>query len=141
MCIDPTRSRVHSNFIFNAAYDWMARWLNGERPPSMPEPNSRSINRNTGHACTRRIRNRDRRRSIARCCGACGYQHRLERWGQAADRRHDLSAGGTFIAFDDTRLRSLYTSHADYVAKVAAAANVNVQQGFLLSEDAGGTRG
>jgi hypothetical protein len=43
---------------------------------------------------------------------------------------------GTFIPFDDGRLSTLYASHDDYVAKVAAAAATNVAQEFLLPEDA-----
>jgi hypothetical protein len=43
---------------------------------------------------------------------------------------------GTTTLFDAARLKSLYPTHADYVAKVAASADAAVAQGFLLEPDA-----
>ena len=43
--------------------------------------------------------------------------------------------GATF-RFDEARLRSLYPSHGDYLAKVVESALAAVDAGFLLPEDA-----
>ena len=137
-CVDPTRSRVHSNFVFHAAYDWMVRWLNGEQPPSMPSA-----------------------LEVAPAASATGDKLKRDAFGLASGgiRLPDVTApaatntgwnaggkpptaagtcqqAGTFIPFNEAQLRSLYSNHADYVAKVRAAADASVADGFLLPEDA-----
>jgi hypothetical protein len=137
MCIDPARSRVHSNFIFNAAYDWMVRWLNGDRPPSMPSPLALAVPKTMPDILARDeagiafggIRLPDVEVPAATNTG-------WNTGGKPPTPDTTCQQAGTFRPFDDARLRSLYDNHADYVAKVSAAADVNVEQGFLLPEDA-----
>jgi hypothetical protein len=52
-------------------------------------------------------------------------------------RAHGSECGnpGTWVPFDDAKLNSLYTSHADYVSKVTAAVNASINAGFVLPED------
>lgn len=42
---------------------------------------------------------------------------------------------GPWVPFDDAKLNALYTSHADYVNKVATAVNASIAAGFVLPED------
>jgi hypothetical protein len=135
-CKDPTRSRVHSNFIFNAAYDWMFRWLRGEQPPSMPSPiavvpgtTPVTLERDQFGIAVGGIRLPDVSVPVATNTG-------WNAGGKPPIPDITCQQAGTFIAFDEARLRSLYASHEQYVEKVATAAGVNVQQGFLLPEDA-----
>ena len=138
-CIDPTRSRVHSNYIFHAAYEWMRRWLaTGIAPPSMPGPLTLAATPSaTGDTLARDA------------LGLASGGIRLPAvtvpiatntgWnagGKPPTTDGTCQQAGTFIPFSDAQLRALYTSHEDYVAKVAVAAAANVEQGFLLAEDA-----
>jgi hypothetical protein len=138
-CVDPARSRVHSNFIFNAAYDAMVKWLQGTRPPSMTSPLALAATPSAtgdilardafGNSTAGGIRLPDTTVPMATNTG-------WNAGGKPPNSAGTCQQAGTFIAFDNARLDSLYTSHADYVAKVAAAAALNVAQGFLLPEDA-----
>ena len=137
-CIDPARSRVHSNFVMNAAFAAMAKWLaSGARPPPMPEPLRIGPTSPTGDRLARDssglaiggIRLPDVSVPVATNSG----------WNSGAKSPTpdiECQHAGTSVAFDAARLAGLYSSHEDYVAKVAAAAAVNVGQGFLLAEDA-----
>ena len=42
---------------------------------------------------------------------------------------------GAWVPFDDKMLKSLYPSHAEYVARVGNAVKASVSQGFVLPED------
>ncbi|MEO8137987.1 MAG: alpha/beta hydrolase domain-containing protein [Betaproteobacteria bacterium] len=137
-CIDPTRSRVHSNYIFHAAYEAMVRWLQGVQPPSMPGPitlasplptSGDTLARDQFGIALGGIRLPAVSVPIATNTG-------WNAGGKAPTTNGTCQQAGTHIAFTDARLRSLYASHQDYVTKVAAAAALNVIQGFLLPEDA-----
>jgi hypothetical protein len=43
--------------------------------------------------------------------------------------------GGHEKPFDKARLKGLYPTHADYVAKVTASVEANVKAGFIVPED------
>jgi hypothetical protein len=139
-CIDPTRARVQSNFVFNAAYEAMVKWLStGVRPASMTSPlnladplptaGDRLARDQFGNSTGGGVRYPAVTVPIATNTG-------WNAGGKAPTSNGTCQQAGTHIAFTDARLRSLYTSHADYVNKVTAAAAMNVQQGFLLAEDA-----
>jgi hypothetical protein len=137
-CVDPARSRASLYLVFHAAYDAMARWIDtGVRPPSMTEPllvdfssDPIAIVRNQfGNAFAGGIRLPDITVPVARNTGT-------NSGGKGGTSAGACAQAGTWVPFDEATLQRLYLSHEDYVAKVQGAAAINVQQGFLLPEDA-----
>jgi Alpha/beta hydrolase domain/Repeat of unknown function (DUF5648) len=135
-CIDPTRSRNDLYLVYHAAYDWMFRWLNGAQPPSMREPiivnyatNPLTLGRDRFGLAHGGIRLPDVTVPIALNSG-------WNAGGKPPTSDTTCQQAGTHVPFDQATLQSLYASHADYVAKVRAAAQRNVQEGFLLQADA-----
>jgi len=136
-CVDPARSRAHLFLVFHAAYDAMARWLaTGQRPPSMTErlivnyaTNPLTLGRDAFGNAFGGVRLPDVTVPVA-------YNAGTNSGGRGTTTLSACQQAGTYIPFTDEVLRTLYASHDDYVNKVRAAATQNVQQGFLLKEDA-----
>lgn len=137
-CVDPARSRAHLYLVYHAAYEAMAKWIaTGVRPPSSAE---RLI---VNYASTPVTINRD---ALGLAFGGvrlpdvvapAALNTGTNSGGKGATTAGACAQAGTYIPFSDATLRTLYSSHADYVAKVRAAALVNVEQGFLLPADVG----
>lgn len=137
-CIDPARSRVKLHLVHHAAYDWMGRWIAREgTPPSMPAPitvtdfttSPPTVDRDSFGIARGGIRLPDVTVPTATNTG-------WNTGGKAPTTDGTCRQAGTSVAFTDAQLRTLYTSHADYVSKVAAAVPALVSAGFILADDA-----
>jgi alpha/beta hydrolase family protein len=135
-CVDPARSRVRLHLVHHAAYERMARWLRGERPPSMAEPVAVDLGR-TPPVLVRDelgiarggIRLPDVDAPVAMNTG----------WNSGGKPPVSDSAcrqAGTHQPFDAATLRRLYPTREAYVERVRVVAERNVREGFLLEPDA-----
>jgi hypothetical protein len=135
-CIDPARSRVNLYLVYHAAYDWTVRWLQGQQPPSMPEPitvtdfntNPVTVARDSFGIVRGGIRLADVDVPIA-------LNNGWNSGGKPPTSAFSCRQTGTHIPFDQATLDALYRNHGNYVSKVAHVTNDNVRDGFLLEED------
>lgn len=135
-CMDPARSRVRLNLIYHAAYERMARWLQGERPPAMAEPVAVDLSltppvliRDELGIARGGIRLADVDVPVALNTG----------WNQGGKPPTTDSAcrqAGTHQPFDAATLRRLYPTRDAYLQRVREVTERNLRAGFLLEEDA-----
>lgn len=135
-CIDPARSRVRLHLVTHAAYAWTARWLGGERPPSMPAPMEVDLSRDPPvalrdeHGIARGgIRLADAEVPVALNTG-------WNAGGVAPVPDGACRQAGTHVPFDAATLRRLYPSRDAYLQRVREVTERNLRDGFLLPPDA-----
>jgi hypothetical protein len=138
-CETPARSRVEIRYVYNAAVDWLARWVRkGDEPPHAPplefeetaEPESSGRGRGGAGVAEKPVR-RDE------FGNARGGIRLPEMAVPVAKESAELCGlGGTHVPFEAATLNRLYPSHADFVSKVTDASRALVKAGFLLPADA-----
>src|SRR5499427_6506743 len=129
-CNHPPLSRVPSEYVQNAVYDHMARWVKDGTPPPTAPPIE--------------IKNDGERLAIVRDSffNALGGIRLAEHdVATAVNSGENTGSGFCFLtgwheAFDKTRLAALYSSHAAYVSAVKATTEKNVKAGYILKADA-----
>lgn len=136
-CETPARSRVEIRYVYNAAVDWLARWVTtGSEPPHAPplefdEAAPPEPARGRGAAGGEKPVRRDEFGNVR------GGIRLPEMAVPVAKESAELCGlGGTHVPFDTATLTRLYPSHGDYVSKVTAASRALVKAGFLLPADA-----
>jgi hypothetical protein len=129
-CAHPPLSRVPSEYVQNALYDHMARWVkDGTPPPSAPPI---EIVMENGKA----VIDRD---SFGNALGGIRLaEHAI---ATAVNSGENTGAGFCFLTgwhedFDKARLAMLYSSHTSYVSDVKGATEKNVKAGYILRADA-----
>jgi hypothetical protein len=131
-CDKPPYSQVPFHYVFNAAYDHMARWIkDGTPPPSAPpieftssEPPA--IARDEMGNALGGIRLAQHAVATAVNTGQNG--------GTAFCRLY-----GSHIDFDPAKIATLYPTHEAYVAEVRSLTEKNLKAGYILKPDAEAT--
>jgi hypothetical protein len=131
-CAEPSRSRIQDRYVISAAIDAMVDWTDGAQPPHSPmiEVTSASplvVPRdNFGH-----VFGGIRLASFAVPVAT----------DQGSNSNKPGVGGlcflnGTHIPFDTATLDELYPTHGSYVSAISDAVKQNLDDGFLLKEDA-----
>jgi hypothetical protein len=129
-CNHPPLSHIPSEYVQNALYDHMSRWLkDGTPPPSAPPIE---------------IKNDGERPAIVRDSffNALGGIRLAEHdVATAVNSGENTGSGFCFLtgwheSFDKPRLAALYSSHAAYVSAVKAATEKNLKAGYIVKADA-----
>lgn len=135
-CGTPARSRVEIRYVYNAATDWLARWLRtGTAPPAgrpleFDETAAAAAGSRGGQAPERPVR-RDAHGNIL------GGIRLAEIEAPVAVENAELCGlGGTHVPFPTDVVNRLYPTHQAYVRRVTGASDAAVKAGFLLSADA-----
>lgn len=135
-CQDPARSRVRLHLVHHGAYAWTARWLQGERPPSMPAPVAADLGRTPPvlgrdefGVARGGIRLADVEVPVAMNTG-------WNRGGVPPVSDTACQQAGTHVPFDAATLRRLYPTRDAYLQRVREATERNLREGFLLPADA-----
>ena len=129
-CNHPPLSRVPGEYVQNALYDHMVRWLkDGTPPPSAPPI---EIVMDNGKPTI----DRD---SFGNSLG--GIRLAEHAVAVAVNSGENTGTGFCFLTgwhedFDKTRLAMLYSSHQSYVSDVKAATDRNLKAGYIVKADA-----
>jgi hypothetical protein len=132
-CAHPPLSRIPSEYVQNALYDHMARWVkDGTPPPSAPPIDI--VTENGKPAIDRD--------SFGNALGGI----RLAEHAIATAVNSGENSGGGFCFltgwhedFDKVRLGMLYSSHMSYVSDVRIATDKNLKAGYIVKADAAKT--
>lgn len=129
LCAFPEGSEVRFYQVTNAAHDHLVRWVKlGVPPPTAPaieiDPGPpATVARDELGLALGGIRLADIEAPVALNTGVNGGPSFCILFG-------------THVPFDEATLDELYTSHADYVAKVSAATIHNLVKGYVTLHDA-----
>jgi len=129
-CAHPPLSRIPGEYVQNALYDHMTRWLkDGTLPPSAPPIDIVTEN---GKATI----DRD---SFGNALGGIRLsEHAVP---TALNSGENTGTGFCFLTgshedFDKARLGMLYSSHISYVSDIRAATDRNLKAGYIVKADA-----
>jgi len=132
-CDRPPFSQVPFHYVFNAAFDHMARWIEDGTPPPHAPPIEFSS------AGPPPVIARD---EAGNALGGI----RLAQHAVATALNTGQNTGssfcflyGTHVDFDSARLASLYSTHKAYVAAVKELTEKNLKAGFIVKPDADAT--
>ncbi len=129
-CAHPPLSRIPSEYVQNALYDHMARWVkDGTPPPSAPpieivtEGGKPAIDRD----------------SFGNALG--GIRLAEHAVATAVDSGENTGTGFCFLTgwhedFERARLAMLYSSHTSYVSDVKVQTDKNLRAGYIVKADA-----
>jgi hypothetical protein len=132
-CAHPPLSRIPSEYVQNALYDHMVRWLkDGTPPPSAPpieivyEHGKPMIDRD----------------SFGNALG--GIRLAEHAVATAVNSGENSGVGFCFLTgwhedFDTARLAMLYSSHTSYVSDVRVVTERNLKAGYIVKADAAAT--
>jgi len=129
-CNHPPLSRVPGEYVQNALYDHMARWLKDGTPPPTAPPIEIVMDN-----CKPTI-DRD---SFGNALGGIRLaEHAVP---VAVNSGENTGTGFCFLTgwhedFDKQRLGMLYSSHQSYVSDVKAATDRNLKAGYIVKADA-----
>ena len=123
-CETPARSRVEIRYVYNAATDWLVRWIKQGAVPPAGRPfefDESGVKRDVHGNVLGGIRLAEIEAPVAReSAELCGL-------------------GGTHVPLAPDVINRLYPTHDAYVKKVATASEAAVRAGFLLPADAAQT--
>ena len=123
-CETPARSRVEIRYVYNAATDWLVRWIKQGAAPPAGRPfefDESGVKRDVHGNVLGGIRLAEIEAPVAReSAELCGL-------------------GGTHVPLAPDVINRLYPTHDAYVKKVATASEAAVRAGFLLPADAAQT--
>jgi hypothetical protein len=129
-CNHPPLSRVPSEYVQNALYDHMARWLkDGTLPPAAP-PITVAMDGERPYIV---------RDAFFNALG--GIRLAEHDVATAVNSGENTGSGFCFLTgwhepFDRTRLATLYSTHAAYVSAVKATTEKNLKAGYIVKADA-----
>jgi hypothetical protein len=138
-CVAPARSNVPYEYVLNAMFDNVVRWVRqGIQPPAAPRIEVTDTSTRPAAA------NRDAYQIIKggiRLAAVAVPTERNTGWntGLTPDRDSACAQGGTWIPFDETTVRELYPTHTQYVQGVRQVTAQNVRDGYLTRADAEAT--
>jgi len=129
-CNHPPLSRIPSEYVQNALYDHLARWVKDGTPPPAAPPIE--------------LKNDGERLAIVRDSffNALGGIRLAEHAvATAVNSGENTGSGFCFLtgwheAFDKARVAALYSSHAAYVSAVKATTEKNLKAGYIVKADA-----
>jgi len=132
-CARPPLSRIPGEYVQNALYDHMARWVkDGTPPPSAPPIEIITEN-------GKPVIDRD---SFGNALGGIRLaEHAI---ATAVNSGENTGSGFCFLTgshedFDKARLSMLYSSHTSYVSDVRIQTDRNLKAGYILKADAAKT--
>ena len=128
-CNHPPLSHIPSEYVQNALYDHLARWLkDGTAPPTAPP-----IEINTDGERPAIVRD-----SFGNALGGI----RLAEHAVATATNSGENTGGGFCFltgwhqdFEKSKLKSLYSTHSAYVSEVRRITEQNIRIGYVLKTD------
>jgi hypothetical protein len=129
-CNHPPLSRVPSEYVQNALYDHMTRWLkDGTLPPAAP-PITVAMDNERPYIV---------RDAFFNALG--GIRLAEHDVATAVNSGENTGSGFCFLTgwhepFDRTRLAALYSTHAAYVSAVKATTEKNLKAGYIVKADA-----
>lgn len=132
-CVHPPLSRIPGEYVQNALYDHMARWVKeGTPPPSAPP--IEIVTENGKPAIDRD--------SFGNALG--GIRLAEHAVATAVNSGENTGTGFCFLTgwhedFDRARLSTLYSSHTSYVSDVRVATEKNIKAGYIVRTDAAKT--
>jgi hypothetical protein len=130
-CDLPSRSRVPTHYVLNAAYDHLARWaMHGVQPPAAPrieaEGSPLQMRRDPHGNALGGIRLAEVAVPTALESGQNSGQ---------APLAVTCALRGAHVPFGDDTLSALYPSHQAYVSAVRQVTERNVKSGYILAVD------
>src|SRR5262245_56884236 len=129
-CNHPPLSRIPSEYVQNALYDHMARWLKDGTPPPTAPPITIGVDSERPYIV---------RDAFFNALG--GIRLAEHDVATAVNSGENTGSGFCFLTgwhetFDRTRLAALYSTHAAYVSAVKATTEKNLKAGYILKADA-----
>ena len=129
-CNHPPLSRVPSEYVQNALYDHMTRWLKDGTPPPTAPPITVAADGERPYIV---------RDAFFNALG--GIRLAEHDVATAVNSGENTGSGFCFLtgwheAFDKTRLAALYSTHSSYVSAVRAATEKNLKAGYIVKADA-----
>jgi hypothetical protein len=129
-CVHPPLSRIPGEYVQNALYDHMVRWVkDGTPPPAAPAI----------EIVTENGRPAIDRDSFGNALGGIRLaEHAVP---TAVNSGENTGIGFCFLTgshedFDKARIGMLYSSHTSYVSDVKAATDRNLKAGYIVKADA-----
>jgi hypothetical protein len=132
-CDRPPFSQVPFHYVFNAAFDHMARWIKDGTPPPHAPPIEFSSAGPTPVIARDEAGNALGGIRLAQHAVATGLNT-----GQNTGASFCFLYG-THVDFDPARLATLYPTHKSYVAAVKESTEKNLKSGFIVKLDAEAT--
>lgn len=131
-CAEPSRSRIQDRYVISAAIDAMVQWTDGAVPPHSPQIEVTSV--------SPLVVPRDAFGHVFGGIRLASFAVPVA-MDQGSNSNKPGVGGlcflnGTHVPFDTTTLNSLYPTHGAYVNAIAHAVKENLDDGFLLEEDA-----
>jgi putative intracellular protease/amidase len=129
-CNHPPLSRIPSEYVQNAVYDHMARWVKDGTPPPAAAPITVATDAERPYIV---------RDAFFNALG--GIRLAEHDVATAVNSGENTGSGFCFLTgwhepFDKARLATLYSTHSAYVSAVKATTEKNVKAGYILNADA-----
>jgi hypothetical protein len=129
-CSHPPLSRIPSEYVQNALYDHMTRWLKDGTPPPAAPPITVAVDGERPYVV---------RDAFFNALG--GIRLAEHDVATAVNSGENTGSGFCFLTgwhepFDRTRLAALYSTHSAYVSAVKATTEKNLKAGYILKADA-----
>ena len=129
-CNHPPLSRIPSEFVQNALYDHMARWVKDGTPPPAAPRITVAVDGERPYIV---------RDAFGNALG--GIRLAEHDVATAINSGENTGSGFCFLTgwhddFDKTKLTVLYSTHSAYVAAVKATTDKNLKAGYIVKTDA-----
>jgi hypothetical protein len=160
VCKNPPFSRIPGYYVLDAVLDHAARWVKDGTPPPTathielnqlpPMPPAAPEQNGAAGAAGRGLQGPRWEVVHDQLGNAHGgielSQHAVptatnsgQNEGGAGGGERNCNLMGSYIAWDEARLATLYPTHAVYVAKVKEVTEKNLKAGYIVKEDADAT--
>jgi hypothetical protein len=138
-CDQPPLSRVPSNLVQHAVYDWMKVWIEkGTRPPQAPPITLASAG--TGRGGERGVLARDEHGNALGGIRLAAIAVPTATNTGANSGEQYCNIFGSHVPFDAAKLARLYPNHSAYVKSVERITNENLRAGYITKEGAAETK-
>jgi putative intracellular protease/amidase len=129
-CNHPPLSRIPSEFVQNALYDHMARWVKDGTPPPTAPRITVAVDGERPYIV---------RDAFGNALG--GIRLAEHDVATAINSGENTGSGFCFLTgwhddFDKTKLTALYSTHSAYVSAVKATTDKNLKAGYIVKADA-----
>jgi hypothetical protein len=160
VCKNPPFSRIPGYYVLDAVLDHIARWVKDGTPPPTathielnelpPMPPAAPVQNEAAGAASRGPQGPRWEVVHDQLGNAHGgielSQHAVptatntgQNEGGAGGGERNCNLMGSYIAWDEARLATLYPTHAAYVAKVKEVTEKNLKAGYIVKADADAT--
>jgi hypothetical protein len=151
VCVNTPFSRIPEHYVLNALLDHTARWIkDGTPPPTAPPielrqlPPAEPVQSGRGGRGPQGPRWEVVHDQFGNAHGGIELsQHAVptatntgQNEGGATGGERNCNLMGSYTAWDEARLATLYPTHAAYVAKVKEVTEKNLKAGYIVKADA-----